>query len=80
VLALVGLLFGLLFGVPRGIAIGRTLWRVVAEYTPLEHLPPLAVLALLLVGSCALLVANLLAAWPGHQAARLRIGHVLRTE
>jgi hypothetical protein len=28
----------------------------------------------------ALLIANLLAAWPGHRAARLRIAHVLRTE
>jgi hypothetical protein len=73
-------LVGLLFGVPLGIALGRTIWRVVADYTPLEYVPPLAVLALLLVGPCALLLANLLAAWPGHQASRLRIGHVLRAE
>jgi hypothetical protein len=55
-------------------------WRVVADYTPLQYVPPLAVAALLLVVPCALLVANLLAAWPGRQAARLRVGHVLRTE
>jgi hypothetical protein len=66
--------------VPLGVALGRSLWRLVADYTPLEYAPPLAVLALLLVGPGALLVANLLAAWPGHQAARLRVGHVLRTE
>jgi hypothetical protein len=73
-------LVGLVFGVPLGVALGRSLWRLVADYTPLEYAPPLAVLALLLVGPGALLVANLLAAWPGHQAARLRVGHVLRTE
>jgi hypothetical protein len=73
-------LAGLAFGVPLGLALGRLLWRVVADYTPLQYVPPAAFWALLLVGPLALLVANLLAAWPGHQAARLRIGHVLRAE
>jgi hypothetical protein len=73
-------LAGLAFGVPLGVALGRLLWRVVADYTPLQYVPPAAVWALLLVGPLALLLANLLAAWPGHQAARLRIGHVLRAE
>ncbi len=71
---------GLLFGVPLGVALGRTVWRAVADYTPLQYVPPVALLALLLVAPCALLVANLLAAWPGRQAAGLRIGHVLRAE
>jgi len=35
---------------------------------------------MLLVGPAALLIANLLAAWPGRRAARLRIAHILRTE
>jgi ABC-type lipoprotein release transport system permease subunit len=73
-------LVGLVFGIPLGVALGRTIWRVVADYTPVEYVPPVAVLALLLVVPCALLVANLLAAFPGHQASRLRIGHVLRAE
>jgi ABC-type antimicrobial peptide transport system permease subunit len=73
-------LTGLLFGVPIGVAAGRTSWRIVADYTPLQYAPPLALGALLLVGPVALVLANLLAAWPGHQAARLRIGHVLRAE
>jgi hypothetical protein len=55
-------------------------WRVVADYTPLQYVPPLALWALLLVGPMALLVANSLAAWPGHQAARLHVGQVLRAE
>jgi hypothetical protein len=35
---------------------------------------------LLLVGPLILVAANLLAAWPGQRAARLRSGQVLRTE
>lgn len=71
---------GLLFGVPLGLALGRTVWRVVAENTPVFYVAPLAVLALILVAPAALLLVNLLAAWPGHRAARMRIGSVLRAE
>ncbi|HEX6443704.1 MAG TPA: FtsX-like permease family protein [Streptosporangiales bacterium] len=71
---------GLLFGVPLGLALGRTLWRLVAANTPLYYQPPLALLALLLAVPAALVVANVLAALPGHRAARLRIGHILRAE
>jgi hypothetical protein len=71
---------GLAFGVPLGVALGRSIWRVVAGFTPLAYHPPLAVWALLLIGPAALLAANTLAAWPEHRAARLRTGQVLRTE
>jgi ABC-type antimicrobial peptide transport system permease subunit len=71
---------GLVFGIPLGLALGRTVWRVVADYTPIQYVAPLAAIALLLVGPAALLVANLLAAWPGRRAARLRIAAVLRAE
>ncbi len=71
---------GLVFGVPLGLALGRTVWRAVADYTPLEYVPPIAAWVLLLVGPAALLIANLLAAWPGRRAARLRIAHILRAE
>ena len=71
---------GLAFGVPLGLAIGRSVWRVVADYTPIQYVPPLSAWALLLVGPAALVLANALAAWPGHRAARLRIAHILRTE
>jgi len=70
----------LIFGVPLGLALGRSVWRVVANYTPLYYVAPLAVWTLLLVGPAALVVSNLLAAWPGHRAARLRIAHILRSE
>lgn len=71
---------GLAFGVPLGFALGRSIWRVVAGFTPLAYHPPLAAWALLLIAPVALLAANLLAAWPGEQAARLRTGHILRRE
>jgi ABC-type lipoprotein release transport system permease subunit len=71
---------GLVFGVPVGLAIGRTVWRVVADYTPIQYVPPLQVTVLLLIAPAALLVANLLAAWPGRRAARLRVAAILRAE
>jgi hypothetical protein len=71
---------GLAFGVPLGLALGRTLWRMVAGFAPLAYVPPVALWALLFAVPVALLVANLLAAWPSRLAARLRIGHTLRAE
>ena len=71
---------GLVFGVPVGLAVGRTVWRAVADYTPIQYVPPLDAVALLLAAPAALLVANLLAAWPGRRAARLRVAAILRAE
>ena len=73
-------LIGLVLGVPLGVALGRGIWRVVADSTPLAYHPPLAVLALLLVAPAGLLAASLLAAWPAHRAAGLPSGQVLRAE
>jgi hypothetical protein len=71
---------GLIFGVPLGLAVGRSVWRVVADYTPIEYVSPMALWALALIGPAALLTANLLAAWPGQRAARLRVATILRAE
>ncbi|GIH25617.1 hypothetical protein Aph01nite_39270 [Acrocarpospora phusangensis] len=73
-------LIGLLFGVPLGVALGRTLWRLVADQWPFAYHPPVAFWALLAVGPLALLISNALAVWPGRLAARLRVGQVLRAE
>ncbi|HEY3717391.1 MAG TPA: FtsX-like permease family protein [Jatrophihabitantaceae bacterium] len=71
---------GLIFGVPLGLALGRSVWRVAADYTPLYYVAPVALWALLLVAPAALVVSNLLAAWPGRRAGRLRIANILRSE
>jgi FtsX-like permease family len=71
---------GLVFGVPLGVVLGRSAWRLVADSTPLAYHAPLAVLALVLTAPAALVVANLLAAWPGQRAARLRSAVILRAE
>jgi ABC-type lipoprotein release transport system permease subunit len=71
---------GLAFGLPLGVALGQTLWRSVADTTPVEYVPPVALWALVLVTPVALVAAGLLAAWPSHRAASLRVAQVLRTE
>jgi ABC-type lipoprotein release transport system permease subunit len=71
---------GLLFGIPLGLALARTLWRVVAERTPVVYVPPLALVAVFLVVPISLVVVNLLAAYPGHRAVGQRISTVLRAE
>ncbi|MBB5788155.1 FtsX-like permease family protein [Jiangella mangrovi] len=73
-------LAGLLIGIPLGVALGRVVWRYVAETTPILYVPPVAATALLLVVPVALVAANLLAAWPSQRAASMRVGHVLRAE
>ncbi len=71
---------GLLFGIPLGVALGRTLWQVVADSTPLHYVPPLAFWALVLIVPLALVIVNLLAAFPGQRAARLPVNQILRAE
>jgi len=73
-------LIGLVVGIPLGVALGRTVWRYVADTTPLFYVPPAALFAVLLAIPVALLAANGLAAWPGHRAAAMRVGQVLRAE
>jgi hypothetical protein len=76
VLAVVGLLLGL----PLGLALGRWLWRIFSDYVPLEYAPPPAARLLAILALLAPVAAALLAAWPGHQVARLRVHQVLRAE
>ena len=73
-------LIGLIFGIPLGLALGRLIWRTVAGFTPLAYHPPLAVWALLLITPAAVLIVNVLAAWPQWLATRLRAGQILRAE
>ncbi|WP_066365739.1 ABC transporter permease [Herbidospora mongoliensis] len=73
-------LTGVALGVPLGFLLGRVLWRIVADTMPFFYQPPLALMALLLIGPVTLLAAVLLAVWPAHASTRVRVGHVLRTE
>jgi hypothetical protein len=71
---------GVAAGIPLGLATARTVWRAVANFTPLAYQPPFSPWALALIAPAALLTANLLALWPGRRAARLRAARVLRAE
>jgi predicted lysophospholipase L1 biosynthesis ABC-type transport system permease subunit len=78
--ALVLALVGLVVGTPLGVVVGRIVWERVADRTPVDYVPPVAVWALMLIAPIALAAANLLAAWPSHRAATLRVAPVLRSE
>jgi FtsX-like permease family len=71
---------GLVIGVPLGIFTGRILWRQLAESFPVVYVPPLALVAVLLVVPVAIAIANLVAAGPAHAATRIRPARVLRSE
>jgi ABC-type lipoprotein release transport system permease subunit len=68
------------FGIPAGLAVGRLVWHVVANFTPVQYIPPLALWVLVAVGPATLLLAAALAVWPSQRAARLQVAQVLRTE
>jgi len=70
----------LAIGIPLGIIIGRVSWRWVANSTPLLYVPPLAALAILVAIPAAIVLANVLAAYPARRAASVRPAEVLRTE
>jgi ABC-type lipoprotein release transport system permease subunit len=71
---------GLALGVPLGIIAGRVTWRTVAENFPVVYVPPLALLALVLIVPLAVAVANALAVGPAFSATRARPAEVLRAE
>ncbi len=71
---------GIVVGVPMGFAAGRTVWRSVATYTPLQHVAPTPLAAVLGICMMTVLAAAMLAWWPGRQAALVRVADILRTE
>jgi ABC-type lipoprotein release transport system permease subunit len=73
-------LAGLLIGVPVGLVVGRLLWHTVAAYTPVQYIAPTATVVMLVIVPAALLLPILLAVWPGHRAARVRVASALRAE
>jgi hypothetical protein len=71
---------GLVVGVPLGVVTGRLIWRWLADNFPVVYVPPLALVAVLVVVPAALLIANALAAGPARAASRIHPAEVLRAE
>ena len=71
---------GVVVGTPLGIILGRSLWNLFARGIHAVPDPTVPGLAIALIGVGALVLANLVAAVPGLQAARTRTALLLRAE
>jgi hypothetical protein len=71
---------GVVVGVPLGLVAGRMIWRWLANDYPVVYVPPIELVAVLLVIPAALLVVNAIAVAPGRAAARIRPAEALRVE
>jgi hypothetical protein len=67
-------------GLPLGVLGGRAAWTVFANRAGVAPQATVPLSTVPLTIPVTLLLANLIAAWPGWQAARLRPATVLRTE
>jgi ABC-type antimicrobial peptide transport system permease subunit len=70
----------LLIGLPLGVLAGRWAWAYFADAAGAPADASIPLTAILLAIPVTLLVANLIGAWPGWTAARLRPAAVLRAE
>jgi ABC-type lipoprotein release transport system permease subunit len=71
---------GLVVGLPLGVAVGRWTWTLFAEQIGVVPEPVTPLPLILLVVPAAVLLANLVAAFPAWSAARMRAAAVLRAE
>jgi predicted lysophospholipase L1 biosynthesis ABC-type transport system permease subunit len=71
---------GVAFGVPLGLIVGRVAWQAVAGGVGVADDISVPVVPVLLVLVTALVVLELVTAWPARVAARLRPAEALRTE
>ena len=71
---------GLIVGIPLGIALGRFLWDAFAHQLSAVVDPTVAIVPLVLVALGTIVLANLVAAFPGRLAARTPTALVLRAE
>jgi hypothetical protein len=71
---------GLLIGIPVGVAFGRWLWLVFANQLSAVPDPVVPATSIALAAVAALILANLVAALPGRQAARTPAALLLRAE
>jgi len=70
----------LLAGIPLGVIAGRWAWAVFADATGVASQATVDLPLVLLAIPVTLLLANVIAAWPGWTAARLRPATMLRAE
>lgn len=74
-------LVGLVLGAPIGVVAGRSAWTLVCRSViGTEPVPIVPLAGVLATAAAVLLVANLLAAYPGWAAARIRPARALRIE
>jgi hypothetical protein len=71
---------GTVVGTPLGIALGRLLWDAFARKIHVVPLPTVPAASVVIVVVGGLVLANLVAALPGRQAARTPVALVLRAE
>jgi hypothetical protein len=71
---------GIVIGIPLGIITGRSLWNLFARAINAVPHPTVPTLTILLVAIVALILANLVAAIPGLQAARTPTAVLLHAE
>jgi hypothetical protein len=71
---------GILVGVPLGIIVGRSLWDLFAHELHVVPQPTVPAPTIALIAAGALVLANLVAAIPGLQAARIRTALLLHAE
>jgi ABC-type antimicrobial peptide transport system permease subunit len=67
-------------GVPFGVILGRRGWQVVADQIGVPSGPETSAVGIAAAALGAVVVANLIAAYPGWRAARLPTAEALRVE
>jgi ABC-type lipoprotein release transport system permease subunit len=76
----IAIFIGTVVGVPTGIVLGRYLWNLFAREINAVPAPSVPTLTVALIAIGALLLANIVAAFPGRIAARTPTALVLRAE
>ena len=71
---------GLLVGVPIGVIVGRLAWGLVAGRVPLQDVPPLPTLGIVILLPCVVVIAIVIALLPSRRVTRLGAAQVLRAE
>jgi hypothetical protein len=78
--ATIAVALGVIIGIPLGVVLGRALWNRFAGALHVVPQPTVPALAIAVIAIAALVLANVVAAIPGRQAARTQTAVLLRTE